>query len=123
MRIFLSYGHDEYVSLASRVKRDLKALGHEVWFDVERLKPGGDWERYIEEGFERVSKDSESGRFFGGRPGGKLRVFKRYFNRHRAHSGLEGGLPEPGEAQATLSFASYRWQQHCRGLYQTPLAA
>jgi Integrase core domain len=38
----------------------------------------------------------------------KLRVFERYFNRHRAHSGLEGGLPEPGEAQATLSFASYR---------------
>jgi putative transposase len=53
----------------------------------------------------------------------KLRVFQRYFNRDRAHSGLEGGLPEPGEAQATLSFASYRWQQHCRGLYQTPIAA
>jgi hypothetical protein len=63
VRIFLSYGHDEYVSLASRVKRDPEVLGHEVWFDVERLKPGGDWERYIEEGFERVSKDSESRRF------------------------------------------------------------
>lgn len=63
VRIFLSYGHDDYVSLASRLKRDLEALGHEVWFDVERLRPGGDWERYIEEGFERVSKDSESGRF------------------------------------------------------------
>jgi hypothetical protein len=25
--------------------------------------------------------------------------------------------------QATLDFASYRWQQHCRGLYQTPIAA
>jgi hypothetical protein len=63
VHIFLSYGHDDYASLASRVKRDLQAFGHEVWFDVERLKPGGDWERYIEEGFERVSKDSESGRF------------------------------------------------------------
>jgi hypothetical protein len=63
VRIFLSYGHDEYVSLASRVKRDLEARGHEVWFDVERLKAGGDWERYIEEGFEGVSKDSESGHF------------------------------------------------------------
>jgi TIR domain len=63
VRIFLSYGHDEYVSLASRVKRDLETRGHEVWFDVERLKPGGDWERYIEQGFERVSKDSECGRF------------------------------------------------------------
>jgi hypothetical protein len=45
------------------------------------------------------------------------------FNRHRVHSGLGGGLPEPGEAKVPLSFASYRWQQHCRGLYQTPIAA
>ena len=50
-------------------------------------------------------------------------MFQGYLNRHRAHSGLEGGLPEPGEAHETLSFASYRWQQHCRGLYQTPIAA
>ena len=63
MRIFLSYGHDDYASLAFRIKRDLEALGHEVWSDVERLKPGGDWERYIEEGFEFASKDHESGRF------------------------------------------------------------
>jgi WD40 repeat protein len=63
MRIFLSYGHDKYASLAGRIKRDLEAAGHEVWFDLERLKPGGDWERYIEEGFEFVSKDSKSGRF------------------------------------------------------------
>ena len=53
----------------------------------------------------------------------KLRIFQNYFNGHRTHSGLEGQLPEPGVASATLHFASYRWQQHCRGLYQTPLAA
>ena len=53
----------------------------------------------------------------------KLRIFRRYFNGHRTHSGLEGRLPEPGEARATLNFDSYRWQQHCRGLYQTPIAA
>jgi putative transposase len=53
----------------------------------------------------------------------KLRAFQNYFNRHRTHSGLEGRLPEPGEAPATLNFASYRWQRHCRGLYQTPIAA
>ena len=63
MRIFLSYGHDDYSSLAWRIKRDLEALGHEVWFDVERLKSGGDWERYIEEGFEFASKENETGRF------------------------------------------------------------
>jgi len=52
----------------------------------------------------------------------KLRAFQDYFNRHRVHSGLEG-LPEPDEAPAPLTFASYRWQRHCRGLYQTPIAA
>jgi putative transposase len=60
-----------------------------------------------------------------GRPNleAKLRVFQDYFNRHRTHSGLEGRLPEPDEAPAPLTFASYRWQRHCRGLYQTPIAA
>ena len=52
----------------------------------------------------------------------KLRVFQEYFNRHRAHSGLRGRLPEPDKAK-TLNFASYRWRQHCRGLYETPIAA
>jgi hypothetical protein len=49
----------------------------------------------------------------------KLQAFQRYFNKHRTHSGLEGRLPEPGEEKVTLNFASYRWKQHCRGLYQT----
>src|SRR2546425_11069705 len=53
----------------------------------------------------------------------KLRVFQHYFNRHRAHSGLEGRLPEPSEVQTPLTFASYRRQRRCRGLYQTPIAA
>jgi hypothetical protein len=38
--------------LAERLKKDLEGRGHEVWFDAERLIPGGDWERYIEEGLE-----------------------------------------------------------------------
>ena len=53
----------------------------------------------------------------------KLEMFRLYFNRHRTHSGLKGGLPESDEKQAPLNFASYRWRQHCRGLYQTPVAA
>jgi putative transposase len=53
----------------------------------------------------------------------KLRAFQDYFNRHRVHSGLEGRLPDPGEDKTTLDFASYRWHRHCRGLYQTPIAA
>ncbi len=55
----------------------------------------------------------------------KLLDFQRYYNGHRTHAGLNGGTPEPstelGYARARLS--SYRWQPHCRGLYQTPMAA
>src|SRR5262249_38439795 len=53
----------------------------------------------------------------------KLRLFQDYFNRQGVHSGLGGRPPEPGEAKVPLDFASSRWQQHCHGLYQTPIAA
>ena len=55
----------------------------------------------------------------------KLLDFQRYFNGHRTHASLGGRTPEPttdaGVVQASVS--SYRWQAHCRGLYQTPIAA
>jgi len=55
----------------------------------------------------------------------KLRDFQRYYNGHRTHAGLAGRTPDPsaerGRARATLR--SYHWQMHCRGLYQTPIAA
>jgi putative transposase len=53
----------------------------------------------------------------------KLRAFQDYFNRQRVHSGLEGKLPDPEAALTPLRLDSYRWQQHCRCLYQTPIAA
>jgi putative transposase len=55
----------------------------------------------------------------------KLVDFQHYFNAYRTHAGLEGRLPEPslyGSASA-IDFGSYRWRNHCRGLYQTPIAA
>jgi len=55
MRLFLSYGHDEHTAFALRLKADLERRGHEVWFDAERLEPGADWERYIEEGLDVVA--------------------------------------------------------------------
>ena len=55
----------------------------------------------------------------------KLLDFQRYYNGHRAHAGLDGRTPEPspdaGGGRARVN--SYRWQPHCRGLYQTPMAA
>lgn len=62
MHIFISYGHDEHATLAERIKKDLISRGHEVWFDLDRLKPGGDFENYIEEGLEWVSSNHTQGR-------------------------------------------------------------
>ena len=53
----------------------------------------------------------------------KLVDFQHYYNAHRTHAGLDGRRPEPDGSQALLDFDSYRWQKHCRGLYQTPIAA
>ena len=55
----------------------------------------------------------------------KLFDFQHYYNGHRTHAGLDGRLPEPGidGSASTTDFDSYRWQSHCRGLYQTPIAA
>jgi tetratricopeptide (TPR) repeat protein len=60
-RIFISYGHDDLMNVADRLREDLIARGHEVWFDAERIKTGGDWERYIEEGLDWASQN-DSGR-------------------------------------------------------------
>jgi hypothetical protein len=55
----------------------------------------------------------------------KLFEFQRYYNGYRAHTGLGGQPPEraPSADGAQASLHSYCWQSHCRGLYQTPLAA
>src|SRR5438309_6839677 len=55
----------------------------------------------------------------------KLIDFQTYYNLHRTHAGLEGCLPEPtGDGSGVpIGLDSYRWQSHCRGLYQTPIAA
>ena len=55
----------------------------------------------------------------------KLLEFQRYYNNQRTHAGLEGRLPEPevGVLTPPIPSDSYRWQSHCRRLYQTPIAA
>src|SRR6476620_7637402 len=53
----------------------------------------------------------------------KLNAFKDYYNGHRSHSGLKGKTPIETLESKGASLRSYRWRQHCRGLYQTPMAA
>jgi hypothetical protein len=56
----------------------------------------------------------------------KLQQFRGYYNGSRVHQSLSGSTPEeqsgkPRPDCATLD--SYGWQEHCRGLFQTPIAA
>jgi putative transposase len=53
----------------------------------------------------------------------KLLEFQHYYNGHRTHAGLEGRLPAPDSPRAPVDFAAHRWQKHCQGLFQTPIAA
>jgi putative transposase len=54
----------------------------------------------------------------------KLREFRDYFNGHRTHAALGGLTPEPRTGEdVRADLSSYRWRSHCRGLYQTPIAA
>jgi WD40 repeat protein len=62
VRIFLSYGHDVYGSLAEQIKKDLEA-DHEVWFDTARIRPGADWEQYVQDGLDFASAVPDAGRF------------------------------------------------------------
>ncbi len=56
----------------------------------------------------------------------KLAEFKDYYNTHRVHRALTGSTPalRAGACSATpAALDQYAWQRHCRGMFQTPLAA
>jgi tetratricopeptide (TPR) repeat protein len=50
LKLFLSYGRDEYAAEALALKQALEQRGHQVWFDQEQLGHGLDWEHRIEQG-------------------------------------------------------------------------
>ena len=56
----------------------------------------------------------------------KLAAFRDYYNEHRVHRSLDGTTPAHRAGVSSASRAvldQYAWQQHCRGLFQTPIAA
>jgi putative transposase len=55
----------------------------------------------------------------------KLLEFRDYYNGHRAHNSLRGRTPDQDTraSRPLADLGAYRWQSHCRGLYQTPVAA
>ena len=56
----------------------------------------------------------------------KLDLFKTYYNEQRTHAGIEASTPavKGGAAPGPVaSLDQYRWQKHCGGLFQLPVAA
>jgi len=58
----------------------------------------------------------------------KLNQFQDYYNEHRVHSSLELKTPKEMASdekfdKKVVSLDNYRWQSHCKGLYQLPVAA
>ena len=56
----------------------------------------------------------------------KLDEFKQYYNTSRTHYSLDGQMPEEKSGVPSaeiISLNHYRWKDHCRGLFQTPIAA
>lgn len=56
----------------------------------------------------------------------QLTLFKTYYNEQRTHASLEGDTPAEtaGRAPASpIALENFRWQCHCGGLFQLPVAA
>jgi len=56
----------------------------------------------------------------------KLNEFRDYYNAHRVHRSLNGTTPAQragASSPAPAALDHHAWRQHCRGLFQTPIAA
>jgi putative transposase len=56
----------------------------------------------------------------------KLNDYKIYYNTHRVHRSLGGSTPalRAGASSAVpVLLDHHAWRPHCRGLFQTPIAA
>jgi transposase InsO family protein len=56
----------------------------------------------------------------------KLKAFGGYYNEFRVHRSLDATTPAQktgASSPAPAALHSYVWQQHCQGLFQTPMAA
>lgn len=53
----------------------------------------------------------------------KLRDYQAYYNEHRCHSSRDGTTPVERSNKNVVDLNCYRWEKHCRGLFQLPIAA
>jgi transposase InsO family protein len=55
----------------------------------------------------------------------KLEAFRDYYNGHRVHRAIAGLTPAQfagALSPAPAALDHYGWQQHCRGLFELPIA-
>ena len=53
----------------------------------------------------------------------KLQASQAYYNKNRCHCGRVGATPVDSEPGDSIDIRKYRWEKHCRGLFQLPVAA
>ena len=53
----------------------------------------------------------------------KLRQYQCYYNESRTHSGRGGATPVKRRNDKVVDINDYRWEKHCRGLFELPVAA
>ena len=53
----------------------------------------------------------------------KLRGYQCYYNESRTHSGRNGATPVKRRNDKVVDINDYRWEKHCRGLFELPVAA
>ena len=56
----------------------------------------------------------------------KLEEFKNYYNTHRVHQALNLNTPKEAagkDSPPPANLRNFEWLSHCRGLFQTPMAA
>ena len=53
----------------------------------------------------------------------KLRDYQRYYNENRCPTARVGVPPVESNTQKVVNINRYRWEKHCRGLFDLPVAA
>jgi len=53
----------------------------------------------------------------------KLYAYQSYYNEHRCHSSRLGKTPRDSARNKIVDISNYRWEKHCRGIFQLPEAA
>ena len=51
----------------------------------------------------------------------KLRNYQCYYNEYRTHAGRNGVPPAVSVDQEIVDISRYRWEKHCRGLFELPV--